>query len=149
MTHAEQLNARQTSRAFLAARSSSNEPRIDCLASCLAPVLFQPGFSLLYACTDPRPTALTTRQEQRRALIAEKRDMGAQAAEMQRGLRRLGLAGRLGVAARDLAQESIEVPQEAIGRVRATYLILFVMRSMHGGLLQQVRRQPSLPYTGW
>lgn len=65
------------------------------------------------------------RQEQRRALIAEKRDMGAQAAEMQRGLRRLGLAGRLGVAARDLAQESIEVPQEAIGRVRATYLIFF------------------------
>eukprot|EP00903_Cladosiphon_okamuranus_P007059 g6862.t1 len=56
-------------------------------------------------------------KEQRRALIAEKRNMGAQVAEMQRGLRRLGLAGRLGVAARDLAHETIEVPHEAIGRV--------------------------------
>lgn len=37
---------------------------------------------------------------------------------MKQGLRRLRLATRLGVAARDLSQETITVPWEAIGRVR-------------------------------
>lgn len=50
-------------------------------------------------------------------MIAEKRDKAAQVAEMKQGLRRLRLARHLGVAARDLAQESVEVPREAIGRV--------------------------------
>ncbi|CAN0550040.1 unnamed protein product, partial [Ectocarpus sp. 8 AP-2014] len=50
-------------------------------------------------------------------LFAEKRDKTAQMAEMRQGLRRLRLADRLGVAPRDLAQESIEVPREATGRV--------------------------------
>lgn len=67
------------------------------------------------------PPAL--RQDQKRALITEKRGKAAQVAEMQQGLRRLGLARRLGVAARDLAQESIEVPHEAIGRVSLMKLV--------------------------
>lgn len=50
-------------------------------------------------------------------LFAEKRDKTAQMAEMKQGLRRLRLADRLGVAPRDLAQESVEVPREATGRV--------------------------------
>lgn len=52
-------------------------------------------------------------------LFAEKRDKAAQMAEIRQGLRRLRLADRLGVAPRDLAQESIEVPREATGRVSA------------------------------
>ncbi|CAN0016249.1 unnamed protein product, partial [Ectocarpus sp. 13 AM-2016] len=50
-------------------------------------------------------------------LFAEKRDKIAQMTEMRQGLRRLRLADRLGVAPRDLTQESIEVPREATGRV--------------------------------
>lgn len=65
----------------------------------------------------PPPSPSSPRQDQRGALIAEKRDKAAQVAEMKQGLRRLRLAGRLGVAARELAQDSIEVPNEAIGRV--------------------------------
>ncbi|CAM9770813.1 unnamed protein product, partial [Ectocarpus sp. 12 AP-2014] len=56
-------------------------------------------------------------KDQRAVLFAEKRDKTAQMAEMRQGLRRLRLADRLGVAPRDLAQESIEVPREATGKV--------------------------------
>lgn len=38
--------------------------------------------------------------------------------EVKQGLQRLRLACRLGVAARDLASETVEVPKEGIGRVR-------------------------------
>ncbi|CAM9601826.1 unnamed protein product [Scytosiphon promiscuus] len=54
-------------------------------------------------------------KEQRGALIAEKRDKAAQVHEMRQGLRRLRLATRLGVRARDLAQETVKV----IGKKRA------------------------------
>ncbi|CAN0518263.1 unnamed protein product, partial [Ectocarpus sp. 12 AP-2014] len=56
-------------------------------------------------------------KDQRAVLFAEKRDKIAQMTEMRQGLRRLRLADRLGVAPRDLTQESIEVPREATGRV--------------------------------
>ncbi|CAM9491497.1 unnamed protein product, partial [Hapterophycus canaliculatus] len=56
-------------------------------------------------------------KEQRGVLISEKRDKAAQVDEMRQGLRRMRLAARLGVAARDLAQETVKIPREAIGRV--------------------------------
>lgn len=73
------------------------------------------SFSVLPFPAPPRPAP--SWQDQRGELIAEKRDKAAQVAEMKQGLRRLRLAGRLGVAARELAQGNIEVPSEAIGRV--------------------------------
>ena len=45
---------------------------------------------------------------------------------MRQGLRRLRLAYRLGVSARDLVVEKKEIPTDAIGRVRSLSLVRFV-----------------------
>lgn len=50
-------------------------------------------------------------------MVEEKRDKHVQVSEVKQGLRRLRLACRLGVAARDLASDTVEVPREGIGRV--------------------------------
>lgn len=60
------------------------------------------------------------RQEKRSALMAERREKTVQITEIRQGLKRLNLAICLGVPARDLVAESVDVPRESIGRVRGT-----------------------------
>lgn len=58
------------------------------------------------------------RQDKRIVLTGERRDKVVQVSEVKQGLRRLRLACSLGVAARDLASATVEVPRDNIGRVR-------------------------------